>query len=205
MTPRYAPTRSCGVVLDVAEWLDPIDPRRTLAVGQLGSERCTPLTGRAMDVVGLPARPVVRLPAGRRQGADHHVGTRPVEEGTLVVDGPLGRRWVAQQAVQPGHQRGDAGAARRDPWVPVEDGPHLARHPLGCRVQHVLGHDRVVAPGEFGRSCGLGRGAEDVAHLRRLGQWMEVCRSAGCRCRPGCVPGLKAPLGLGVARQPDRA
>ena len=43
--------------------------------------------------------------------------------------------------------------------------------------------------GGFSRSSGMGGRSQNVAHLRRLRQGMEVCRRGGMSCSARCVPG----------------
>ena len=84
----------------------------------------------------------------------------------------------------------------RDPGAPLGCSRVAAQHveddrrgPLGGGGDDVLRDDRVVASGELGRPGGVGGRPEDVAHLRRLRQWVEVCRGGGIPCSARCVPG----------------
>jgi hypothetical protein len=52
-----------------------------------------------------------------------------------------------------------------------------------ARVLKVLSTDSsIIASEEFGRSCRVGRCCEQVLHLVRVGQWMQV-RSGCCQHR----------------------
>src|SRR6476660_8146934 len=92
------------VVLDRAEWLDPIHPSGPVAASELGGQWCPLARGRQVDVSGLTPRAVVRAPARREQVTRTQVGPGPVEERPGVVYHARRRRWIPQQAVEPFHE-----------------------------------------------------------------------------------------------------
>ena len=153
----------------------------------------------------LAPRTVVGAPPRCEQVARTQVGLGPVEERPGVVDHAWRRRWVPEQAVQPFHEDRDPGAPLRRPRVAGQHVEDDRRRALGGGRDHVLRHHGVVAPGELGRPGGVGGRSQDVAHLRRVRQRMQVCGrsriSGSARCVPGGfgrrVPGCAVGVGRG--------
>ncbi len=173
----------------IGRGLDPVDPSGPVAARELGGQRRALARGREVDVVGLTLRAVVRAPARSEQVARTHVGSGPVEERAGVVDHTRRPGRVAEQAVEPLHEN-------RDPVAPLGCSRIAAQHveddrrgPLGGGGDDVLRDHGVIAPRELGRPGGVGGSPEDVAHLRRLRQGMEVCRGGGIPRSARCVPG----------------
>jgi len=69
---------------------------------------------------------------------------------------------------------------------------------------YVIGSDlRIIPSQQFGCSCRVGRCAEDVLHLMRIGQRMQVGGGGGAHGCSGSVPrGRGARVSSGPLRRP---
>ena len=112
-----------------------------------------------------------------------------MKERPGVVDYARRRRWIPKQAVEPFHQDRDPGVPLRRPRIAGQHVKDDRRGSRGGGSDYVLGNYRVIAPRELGRPGGMGGRPQDVAHLRRRGQRMEVCRCVGISGRARCVLG----------------
>lgn len=148
---------------------------------------------------GLSPGAVVRAPPWGEQVARAQVGSGPVEERPGIVDHPRRRSRIPQHPVQARHEHGHPGAPPRCPGIPGQHVEHHRRHAPGRGGDDVLGDHRVVSPGQLGRSRGMGSRAQDVAHLGRRGQRMQVGGRGGI---PGGGRGMAGRRIGGLLRRP---
>jgi len=74
------------------------------------------------------------------------------------------------------HEDRDPGAPMR-PRIAGQDVKDVRRGSLGGGGDHIFRDHGVIASCELGGPGGMGGRAQDVSHLRRLGQWIAVAGS----------------------------
>jgi len=169
-----------------------------------GTSGQPPIAGHQGVVVGLtlPTQPEpAKEPAARKEltfdSATHKLlGARVV----LLEAGNIASSAVPKGGVQELHQERDATVAGRGGWIPAKDVDECRCRSLG-RLLDPPQTDVRVTGGRLGGARGVCGGTEDVAHLVRLREGMQVGRCRGIAGSGRCVPGG---VGTRLSRGPVR-